>query len=119
MRALAPVLLWALVVFYVGGRSSVPAPRTDLPLDKLAHLSMYGILGLLAGRAARLSRHRVGWGWFVAGGLLLGVLDEFQQHFIPSRSADPLDWLADAAGFIIAFWLIYRRGGMADKRGRG
>ena len=121
IAALAPALLWAAIVLYIGGRSSVPSPGLDLPVDKVAHFTMYGILGLLAGRAARQSWHRRGWGWFVAGGLSLGALDELQQYFIPSRSADPLDWVADAAGFTIAFWLVYRRGaiGLDGERKRG
>lgn len=119
LRALAPALAWAAFVIYIGGRSSVPAPRVDLPLDKVAHFAMYGILGLLAGRAARQTWHRLGWGWFVAGGLILGALDELQQYFIPSRSSDPMDWLADAAGYLIGFWLVYRGVARAHGRGRG
>lgn len=109
LAALAPAIIWAAVVLYIGGRSSVPAPRVDLPLDKAAHFVMYFILGLLAARGARQSWHRIGWGWFVAAGLFLGAIDEYRQSFIPSRSADPLDWVADALGFTIAFWLFYRQ----------
>lgn len=111
LKALVPVLIWGAIVFYIGGRSSVPSPGIDLPLplDKVAHFTMYGILGLLAGRAARLNRRRISWIWFVLGGLALGALDEMQQRSIPSRSADLLDWYADALGFTIAFWLVYSR----------
>lgn len=117
--ALLPALIWAGVVFYIGGRSSIPSPGIDLPIDKIGHFTMYCILGLLAARAARQTWHRWGWGWFVAGGLILGALDEFQQRFIPTRSSDLLDWVADATGFLIGFWLVYRRRGVADKGERG
>ncbi len=119
LRALAPALFWAVIVLYIGGRSSVPSLGIDLPLDKVAHFTMYGILGYFAARAARQAWHNRGWGWFIAGGLVLGALDEFQQRFIPGRSADPLDWIADAAGFIIVFGLVYSRGTRALKGERG
>jgi VanZ family protein len=118
LRALAPALLWAVFVLYIGGRSSVPSPAIDLPLDKVAHFTMYGILGLLAARVARQTAHRFGWWWFIAGGLLLGMLDELQQRRIPSRSADPLDWIADAVGFTLGFWLVYRHRFMIRNGGR-
>lgn len=108
VRALVPALVWAIFVLYIGGRSSVPSPGLDLPLDKVAHFTMYGILGLLAARAARQAPRGVGW-WFIAAGLLMGLLDELRQQRIPTRSADPLDWLADALGFTLGFWLVYRR----------
>jgi VanZ family protein len=117
--ALLPALLWAVIVLYIGGRSSVPSPGIDIPIDKVAHFTMYFILGLLAARAARRVWRRVGWGWFITVGLALGALDEFQHRFIPGRSADILDWVADAAGFIIGFWIVYRRVGVTDKGGRG
>lgn len=120
LRALVPALLWAVLVLYIGGRSSVPSPGLDLPLplDKVAHFTMYGILGLLAARFARRVPRRIGWGWFVAAGLLLGLLDELQQQRIPSRSAEPLDWLADAIGFCLGFWLVYRGGRTVRNEGR-
>jgi VanZ family protein len=113
-----PALLWAILVLYIGGRSSVPSPEVDLPLDKVAHFTMYGILGVLAARVARRLRFRVGWWWFVAVGLLLGLTDELQQRRIPSRTADPIDWIADAAGYTIGFWLVYRRRALVRNGGR-
>jgi len=107
LEAFVPVLLWGAIVFYIGGRSSIPSPGLDLPIDKVGHFAMYAILGALAGRAARLYRTVITWGWFVLGGFSFAALDELQQSKIPTRSADPLDWVADALGFAIAFWLLY------------
>jgi VanZ family protein len=115
ISALAPALLWGAIVFLLGARSNLPAPRTDLPLDKLAHFVMYGILGAFAARGAR----RVGgWGWLIAAGLLLGAADEWHQRTVPGRTSDVLDWVADAAGFLLAFAVVYARVGTARERGR-
>lgn len=121
VKALVATLIWGAFVFYIGGRSSVPAPRIDLPLplDKVAHFTMYGILGLLAAHAARLSRDRIHWVWYIIAGLALGAFDELQQRHIPSRSAEFLDWCADALGFTIAFWLVHSRKIFVWRRGRG
>lgn len=45
-----------------------------------------------------------GFVFIAVGGLCYGVLLEFVQHyFIPNRSFDPFDMLADATGALIAF----------------
>lgn len=119
LDAFVPILLWGAIVFYVGGRSSIPSPGIDLPIDKIGHFTMYAVLGALTGRAARRYRTRIGWGWFVLGGFLFAALDELQQRHIPTRSADPLDWVADALGFTIAFWLLYSRRYVVRRGERG
>ncbi|GJL55055.1 MAG: hypothetical protein NPIRA02_21870 [Nitrospirales bacterium] len=78
--------------------------------DKLVHLIEYTILGLLTYRAIRFS-----WGTqlgplaacltvFVVA--LFGCTDEFHQWFIPLRSTEVLDLMADIVGSVvgIALW---------------
>lgn len=69
------------------------------PLDWAGHFGLYGGLGALVARAAALR------GWplrrLVWAGVLLsawGALDELHQLFIPDRSAEVGDWLADTVG---------------------
>lgn len=119
LESFLPVILWGAIIFHIGGRSTIDVPRFDLPIDKIGHFTMYAILGALAGRAGWMNRRKLHWAWFIAGGLLLGALDELQQQFIPTRSADPLDWVADAAGFSFAFWLVYSRFYMLRRGDRG
>lgn len=82
-----------------------------LPKDKLVHFGLYFILGA--------------FGCFAMGQKpllnfaicsLYGISDEWHQSFVPQRSPDPLDWVADTlgAGIAIALHEIWRR-----KRGRG
>jgi VanZ family protein len=88
---------------------ALPSP-TDA--DKLVHFTMYGVLGLLAARAA-LSTGRGARTLLVLllSILLLAVVDEVHQHFIPGRSMDVHDWMADALGAAvgIAFATMRRR----------
>lgn len=93
-----PVLVWAGIILIA---TSVPGGRAQSVSggDKLAHLAMYGVLGLLALRAVWATRPTL-----LSAGLTLAALavfaaaDEWHQQFIPSRSADPADWIADLAG---------------------
>jgi len=36
-----------------------------------------------------------------------GATDEFHQYFVPNRSAEVQDWLADIFGAVIAAFIIY------------
>ena len=46
--------------------------------------------------------------WFVVGLVALyGVLDEFHQYFVPGRSVEFYDALADATGGLLGAWSMY------------
>jgi len=81
----------------------------DLPpianVDKVLHAGAYGLLGILFYRAYR-SRWPSASGWTMANASLLsaafyGLTDEIHQYFVPGRSADPWDWLADTVGAML------------------
>ena len=112
MTARARLLLWGPVAilvayqFWLSSQSTLPSPGFAFPhLDKLEHAAYFFVMGLLAFRAARF-----GEGWsprtsllaVVLGGLLLGILDEFHQSFVPERGAEALDIAADTAGALAA-----------------
>jgi VanZ family protein len=110
LRAYVPALAWLLVVLYVGGREDVPSPATGLPLDKVAHFGMYGVLGLLLGRAWLRAGRRPAAALVIGAALLAGAFDELRQVGIATRSADALDWIMDALGVVLGF-LAARRWG--------
>lgn len=66
--------------------------------DKVAHFSVYAILGFLVARA--LSSPRTRYVLFVAlvSIYLFGMLDEVHQMWIPNRDASIWDWAADVLG---------------------
>lgn len=105
-----PRLLWGLsgtavlvhlLALYLPGS---PEPTFDIPgVDKVVHVLLFGVpvwlLGRLTGRV-----------WLVAVVFVAhAVVSELVQHwFIPDRSGDPFDLLADLAGIGVAVWLLRR-----------
>jgi VanZ family protein len=99
--AWAVVLAYASLIFYLSSLSH-PAPwLTRHVWDKALHTTEYAGLGfLLALALAETARLRPLALLFAAAGLatLYGATDEFHQHFVPGRTADWHDLLADCIG---------------------
>jgi VanZ family protein len=83
--------------------TSIPNPEfgPSFPgADKVAHFGFYGVAGFLF----VLWRREIGTGaagamvWAAIFSALLGAADEVHQQWIPGRSMDLLDWVADFAG---------------------
>jgi VanZ family protein len=109
----APPAAWAAVILTA---TSIPNIHVSGPegSDKVAHFSMYFILGFLALRAfANALTRRSVVGAFIALSCF-GALDELHQILIPGRSADVMDWAADTggatAGASLALLLLSLRG---------
>lgn len=100
--AFLPAAVYAGVLFAL---SSQPNPLPFLPpefllQDKLLHGLAYAVLGALLFSGFRgtgcTPRRAVLLSVLVAS--LYGATDEFHQSFVPGRSPDPLDWVADTLG---------------------
>jgi VanZ family protein len=100
-----PVLLYCLLIFI---QSSFPAsehvPEFDFS-DKLLHMGAYAVLGFLLYRAFSAMDNGATTVRFIAMSIFLtalyGASDEIHQYFVPSRSAELLDFAADAIGGIL------------------
>lgn len=80
-------------------------------IRKLAHLSEYAIFCLLL-YCSLAPRNLNRWNTRSAGGALLAaglfsLVDEYHQHFVPSRTASLVDCGIDTAGALIALLLLY------------
>lgn len=78
-------------------------------LDKVGHFIEFGLLGFLLaiGFFNTFSLpSSVKSALTFGSGLILAVLDEFHQGFIPPRKSDLLDVLADAAGLVLGIGLF-------------
>lgn len=113
------VLLIGLCVLIFWQSSGPVPPRTpSLPgLDKLVHAGVYALLAFLAARAfATLPRsyapRTLAWAAVVFA-VLYGLSDEVHQAFVPERTADIWDLVADALGAFAggAFYLRWVQGG--------
>lgn len=114
MTSYVPALVWAGLLLFIGGRSSVPTVETDLPLDKAFHFFAYGFLGVLATMGWLRAGNRPRLPWVLMLAALVGAIDELHQMTVPHRSSDPLDWFADAAGIVVAALLILRYKGRVN-----
>lgn len=112
-----PALAWAAGIWWLSstpddGATWLAISWLDGPgLDKVAHAGLFGVLAALlrlAG-ASPLAAVAAAIGW--------GVVDEIHQSFVPGRTPELGDLLADAVGAVAAVlavrWLASRR---ADAR---
>lgn len=100
LRLWAPVVLYMAMVFVLSAQPSLPPPPGRLS-DKHWHFMEYAGLSALACRALGGGVATVGvgaaiGGWAIAS--VYGVSDEVHQAFVPGRSSDVLDVLADTTG---------------------
>ena len=90
---------------FLGAEEAGKAHLFTAPWDKLAHFFYYGAIAVLLS-------HGFGrrWLWLPLVLVpLIGALDEWHQLYVPGRDTSVFDWLADAAGTIMAVY-IYSRG---------
>jgi VanZ family protein len=94
---LRPILLWLFP-----NLSEVHLAAAHFLTRKAGHFSEYAVLAVLARRAFITSSHAfLRRYWFQLGLLLVvlyGLLDEFHQSFVPSRTASIYDSAIDIAG---------------------
>jgi VanZ family protein len=107
-RIIGPLVLWLF---------PDTSPETLLTIHaitrKIAHLTEYALLGILAARAFRgSSREGLRERWFLASLVLVivyALLDEYHQAFVPSRTGTIYDSLIDIAGGFAALLIVRRR----------
>ena len=103
IRAWGPALLWATVLFLLSAVPGAGAPGWVPVNDKVAHLGLYAVLGATLALGRRRSRGEVPHAWLLALGILYGATDEWHQMYVPGRSAELADWLADIAGVVLGY----------------
>jgi VanZ family protein len=113
--------MWGMLIF-IG--SSIPAdsfPNSPIfTYDKVLHSGVFFVFAMLTERALR---HQTRYPFLALhSGLITlliavfyGALDEFHQRYVPGRTPDIYDLLADTSGallFLAVLWFIrsWRRG---------
>lgn len=109
-----PAFLYYSLIFFFSSRSI--DLKADIPfMDKAIHLIEFAILGFLLSFGCFSSlKYRLKVKAYLTffSGTLLGALDELHQYFIPSRSTEILDWMADVLGVLLGlliFISLFRR----------
>lgn len=119
VRYQLPAILWTILIFVLSSIPDLSGPDLGLSWqDKLDHFVFYAIYGFLLYLAVRFQDRyewltRAAWRVTVIFGVLYGITDEIHQYFVPGRSMDWRDVLADGLGIIagatVAFYLLRRR----------
>ena len=112
-------LAWMGVLFWLSSQPVIDAPMLFPGQDKVFHAGVYGILGVFLLGAMRpgvtgFSSLQVRNSVLIAS--LYGISDEFHQSFVPGRTPDVLDWLADTSGALLATLLLARLSQLFLKR---
>ena len=108
-----PAILWALVIFVASSIPGSKFPKFILKIDdKVIHISIFLVLGLLVFRALepRVKKNSFDWLRAVISTSVVtayGALDEIHQMFVPGRTADFRDAAADAIGAVLSALVLY------------
>jgi VanZ family protein len=108
LTAWVPAAAWAGLLFFLSSLPDVPGPRGIPYGDKVGHFVLYAVLGA----CLSFGRARSGWALphalVLAVGALYGLSDEWHQMFVPGRTPDLADWVADVAGLLTGYVVIIR-----------
>jgi len=98
---------WMLAIYIASDQPRLPSPPGVPHVDKIAHFCAYGLLATLWVRALAV-RWPLGraalFAWIVTAAY--GATDEFHQAYVPGRSLELADWLADSSGAATAVLLF-------------
>lgn len=120
------VLSWLPVVAYTGLIWWLSSQTIDFPLhripfrDKGVHFLEYGFLALMMAHAVSVSwpgaRYGLAAAWWLT--VSLGLTDELHQAYVPGRSADVYDLVADACGALAAMAFYAGVSALWSRRGQ-
>jgi VanZ family protein len=112
-----PFILFCLAIFIESSISSDSFPNLKFELsDKLIHLVIYFILFMTAYYSfSNQNKFKLFFDYPLITSLiftsLFGASDEFHQYFVPGRTCDFYDWVADVIGAVLAIviLLLYKK----------
>ena len=106
-----PLIIYCILIFL---QSSFPSFKTvpELPYtDKMLHFFAYAVLGALFFRAYKTLKFKRNSIFLILLSILssslYGMSDELHQYFVPCRSAEYIDILADVLGSIFGVFVFY------------
>ncbi len=106
------VLAWALIIFIQSSFTAIDLPKVEwISADKVIHMGVFGLLAALCYISlihlnANSTFTKNAYLWTAILCIIYGASDEFHQYFVPNRSSEVQDWLADVAGIFIMLLVI-------------
>ena len=101
-----------VIIFVQSSFPSIELPPVDIiSADKLIHVAVFGLLAALCYISLiHSSKQNLFFAKPMLGSFIIvsvyGATDEIHQYFVPNRSAEVLDWVADVAGVLIMVLII-------------
>ncbi len=103
-----PVIALCVAIFWQSSFPSLNTPSLFIHQDKVLHFSAYALLAFLTARALTCEKPNLTKGriWVIAAvfAALFGLSDETHQAFVPDRTAEIADFLADTLGSVLGAW---------------
>ncbi len=103
----APAILYYILIFFVSSTSS--GISINIPFfDKGIHCLEFAVLAFLLSLGyfkSLKSSLKAKCLITIFSGILLGILDEVHQYFVPQRRFEILDIIADGVGIIIGLFV--------------
>jgi VanZ family protein len=103
-----PAIAWASLIFFLSAQETLPVVLPFNFADKVEHAGFYGIFCalIIVGLGTLKRKHLIAAAIITS---LYGCSDEIHQMFVPGRSPDVLDWIADSVGasvtaYVLALW---------------
>ena len=108
---IAAILLTLGIIFglFVLGTQSFAIKLIPTPWDKLVHCGLFALLAWGLGRASGLQGKQMLIAAAIAA-LLVGVMDEYHQMYLPGREPGWDDLAADVVGIVIGVVLLAKGG---------
>ena len=97
----AVVVVILLLALFIGGAQPQAVGLFEPPMDKVVHVFYYAFITQCLGRLIDL---HLSISLFIA--LSIGIADEVHQLYLPGRSADILDLIADGFGITLSAFII-------------
>ena len=105
-----PLVIHWISIFFLTTIPTKSFPKIFAYDDKAKHLIAFLVLSFFLTLALRVqNKYRLLKEKFIVFTLLIcsfyGIFDELHQLFVPGRSAEVLDWVADFVGTLIGIYL--------------
>jgi|UniRef100_A0A7V3RIK8 VanZ family protein len=95
------LVIWITVIFFLTGFPGLEAPKIkEFPIDKFYHFLLFFIYGILGLRI-------MDTGIYFLSGVIIVIVAEVQQKFIPGRDFEILDMVAGVVGLITIYLIKF------------